>query len=102
MKHAKVSEPLTANSSALLTPDSDLLATLGTGVTTAVLRTVQSHNEIAIVVPVTTGAQTGSVVGGTTGEVPLDGGSGSEGGERGNGDSREEHFGFRYDYGEPR
>lgn len=76
----------------MLTRDFNLLATLGAGVTSAVLRTVQSDNEVGVVVVVTTSSETGSVEGGSASETSLDGGSGGEGGEGSDGDSGEEHF----------
>ena len=75
-----------------LTRDLNLLATLGAGVTSAVLGAVQSDNEVRVVVPVTTGSETGGVEGSSSSETSLDGGSGGEGGKGGDSDAGEKHF----------
>lgn len=72
--------------------DLDLLAALRTGVTTAVLSAVQGDNVVGVGVPVTTGTETSGVVGGSTTETSLDGGSGGESGKGGDSDGGEEHF----------
>ena len=74
-----------------LTRDLDLLATLGARVTSAVLSAVQGDDEVRVVVPVTTGAETGGVEGGSSSETSLDRGSGGEGGKGGDSDGGEEH-----------
>lgn len=72
--------------------DFDLLATLGTRVSSAILCAVQRNDVIVVVVPVTTRSETSLVKSGSTAETPLNGGGGSEGGDGGDCDSGEEHL----------